>query len=353
MTANAASFALSTTGAHTAAQTRPGKLPGLQILRFCAAFAVVLFHLGEEYRAAFGNVANPFAAGAAGVGVFFVLSGFIIALTTDPARGPAYFLRRRLARIVLLYWTLTAGLVLVGLVMPSLLNSTVITVETVLKSLLFIPFQKADGAVQPILLLGWTLNYEMFFYVIYAACLAVGMRSRLAPVLIVIGVVVAGWLWRSDNVLWRFYTSPLVLEFAMGIALYLLYARRPGTLRRPWVMLIGAAVLFALLRQFPEAPRVLVNGLPAIALVAAFIRVPASTAQPLSLLVLLGDTSYSLYLAHPYVIRVLTRVAPDRLSGAGQVALGMATAAACVVLSVVLYRTLELPGQRLLAPRRA
>ena len=323
-------------------------------MRFCAAFAVVIFHLGEEYRTAFGNAANPFADGAAGVDVFFVLSGFIIALTTDPARGTAYFLRRRLVRIVPLYWTLTAGLVLVGLVMPSLLNSTVITAETVAKSLLFIPFQKAGGAVQPILLLGWTLNYEMFFYAIYAVCLAVGLRSRLVPVLVVVAFVLSGRLWPSANVLWKFYTSPLVLEFAMGIGLYLLYARFPQALQgRSLIFLIGAALLYALLRQIPGLPWVLVSGLPAVALVAAFIGVPAHGARWMSLLVLFGDASYSLYLSHPYVIRLGTKMVPDQLSTAGQVVLGCVTAAGCIALSVVLYRVIERPTQRMLSPGRS
>lgn len=314
----------------------------------------MLFHIGEEYRTAFGNLTNPFAARAAGVDVFFVLSGFIIALTTDPARGPAYFLRRRLVRIVPLYWTLTGALVLIGLVMPSLLNSTVISMASVVKSLLFIPFQKPDGAVQPILLLGWTLNYEMFFYAIYALCLALSLPSRLAPLLIVSGLVLLGSLWPSDNVLWRFYTNPLILEFAMGIALYMLYARFPEALRGQWLpLLIVAVILYAAMSQLPAVPWVLVNGLPAVALVAALLSVKDNGSRWMALLVLLGDASYSLYLSHPYVIRLLTKLAPVQGSLAGQVLLGCATVVLCIAVSVMLYKLIEVPTQRLLSPKRA
>ena len=124
------------------AQLRDGKLLGLQILRFDAAFAVVLFHIGSGYQIEFGNQSNPFSFGAAGVDVFFVLSGFIIAMTTDPARGTWYFCLRRIVRVVPLYWILTLGIAVIGLIVPSLLNSTTVTFETLFKSLFFIPSQK-------------------------------------------------------------------------------------------------------------------------------------------------------------------------------------------------------------------
>lgn len=338
---------------HSMARQREGKLPGLQLLRFVAAFAVVLFHIGSGYRIEFGNAVNPFVFGASGVDVFFVLSGFIIAMTTDPARGTWNFCRRRLARVVPLYWILTGGIALIALGAPSLLNSTSVTAEAFFKSLFFIPYERPNGAIQPLLFLGWTLNYEMFFYALYAFCLLVGFRSPLAPMTLVVLLVLMGQLFPGSNVLWRFYSSPLMIEFAMGVGIYLIYARRPQWFVGHTVLLTGAAVaLYILLRLSASVPWLIASGLPAAILVAAFVAIKPGHSRWLSLFVLFGDASYSLYLSHPYVIQVLSKLLPDNLSIASQIVLGTATSILCIGASILLYRFVELPSQHRLMPRR-
>src|SRR5689334_18462264 len=94
---------------------RPTQIPSLQILRFIAAFMVVLFHLGSGVAVEYGLSGNVFGIGASGVDIFFILSGFVIAYTTDPERGIGYFALRRLARVVPLYWVLTTLLIVIGL----------------------------------------------------------------------------------------------------------------------------------------------------------------------------------------------------------------------------------------------
>lgn len=325
------------------------KLLGLQILRFFAAFSVVLFHIGSGYQIEFGNAVNPFAFGAAGVDVFFVLSGFIMALTTDPARGPWYFARRRLVRILPLYWILTLGIAVVGLVLPTLLNSTSVTLETLVKSLFFIAYERPDGAMQPLLFLGWTLNYEMFFYAIYAACILLGLRSPLAPVALVALLVVAGQLFPSSNAVWRFYSNPLMIEFALGICLYLACARHPDWFTRQTAVLAAAGIAsFILLRWVPGVPWIFAGAVPAVLLVAAFVAFTPGNSRWLALLALFGDASYSLYLSHPYVTQILAKLAPAGLSAASQIALGILTCALCIAVSVVLYRFVEIRFQRVL-----
>ena len=55
-------------------------------------------------------------------------------------------------------------------------------------SLLFVPFFKESGTPNPILFVGWTLNYEMYFYVVLALCLLV---SRKRAPWLAAGVLVA------------------------------------------------------------------------------------------------------------------------------------------------------------------
>jgi exopolysaccharide production protein ExoZ len=128
------------------------QLKSIQILRAAAALGVLLDHAGRWL-----DVAPIVDIGAAGVDLFFVISGFIMVYTSERLFGqtgaPQRFLARRIIRIVPLYWTLTAfaALVLFGFG-PNTLGSY-----------LFIPTHRG-----PILTVGWTLNYEMMFYSLFA-----------------------------------------------------------------------------------------------------------------------------------------------------------------------------------------
>src|SRR5829696_2873445 len=156
----------------------------IQYLRGVAALMVVYTHASVQTQR-YADVELPFSAhGAAGVDIFFVISGFIMWMTTigdTPTSKPLPFISRRISRIVPLYWVLTTGIVIVGLVRPDLLSSTVITVWHVLASFFFIPYpHPADnGSLVPVLIPGWTLNYEMFFYAIFACSLTVKPKFRL------------------------------------------------------------------------------------------------------------------------------------------------------------------------------
>src|SRR5262249_39672775 len=145
----------------------PATLDSLQALRAVAALSVVLYHIDFIGRGAFG------------VDIFFVLSGFIICHVTAADRQ--HFLLKRLIRIVPLYWARTLVVCALALAAPRLLQTTSDSWMGLLKSLFFIPYEKESGRVYPVLFLGWTLNYEMFFYVVFSIALA--LRPALAPLL--------------------------------------------------------------------------------------------------------------------------------------------------------------------------
>src|ERR1019366_571833 len=104
--------------------------------------------------------------GAFGVATFFVISGYIMARILDPGSSSSseFFFRRRLLRIVPPYWFFTICLFCMAYLTPQFMGATRANGLELLKSLLFIPFQKQDGLIQPVLFLGWTLNLEMCFY---------------------------------------------------------------------------------------------------------------------------------------------------------------------------------------------
>src|SRR5690606_7660569 len=132
---------------------RMRRLYGIQYLRAVAALGVVVFHAAER-------TGTHFAIGAAGVDVFFVVSGFIMwVIANDRSPSPSAFLRGRIERIVPLYWAATSVMVAGGL--AGLFPNLRVTAWHVFASLAFIPSRSpSNGEVWPVLVQGWTLNYE-------------------------------------------------------------------------------------------------------------------------------------------------------------------------------------------------
>lgn len=339
-----------------AASVQSKNLPSLQILRFVAAFSVVLFHLGSGMAVEFGWISNVFDFGTLGVDIFFVLSGFIISYTANPDRGIGYFAIRRFARVVPLYWLLTLAVIAIATLKPSLLNSTTVTFEAVVKSMLFIPYEKSSGAVQPLLFLGWTLCYEMFFYVIYATCLLWKKKADMICVGVFLAILAAHALWPKGSVLWRFYTNPIVFEFALGILLCKAYlhwnAFRQGSALASIGLIALAVILYPPLNAYMGQFNVTAPGLFAIMIVAAFLfwKAPQADGQNivLSSLVLFGNASYGLYLMHPYLIQASIKLLGKSLSLPVFSALMVLTALATVALSVVVFALVEKPIQSLI-----
>ena len=71
-----------------------------------------------------------------------------------------------MVRIVPLYFSMTVLITIVALIKPEWFRSIVVSDEAFMKSILFIPYRIQNSG--PLLSLGWTLNYEMFFYLVTA-----------------------------------------------------------------------------------------------------------------------------------------------------------------------------------------
>jgi len=316
------------------------RIESLQVLRFLAAISIAARHLP-------GSSLNALDPSGFGVDVFFVISGFIICLVAD-GRRPGEFLWDRVARVVPLYWVLTLAVTAVAMLAPSLLNSTSAEPLLVLQSLLFIPFMKASGAMQPILFVGWTLNYEMFFYVLFALCLVAG---RLAPVLMLTllgGLAAAGHLVDFRLAPLEFWTDGYIIEFGLGILLCLAWKRWPFPAGFAALGAIGlVAVLWQQASPLP-LPRELAYGVPAMLVVAGALALRIERRGLWVPLIALGNASYALYLSHPYV--VLGADAVTRRLGLDQGAAALATdvlalGLACLVALVINYG-FERPAQR-------
>ena len=342
-------------------------LRSIQFLRALAALGVVYYHAVD----AGGNFALP-STGAWGVDVFFVISGFIIGTVTVQNRSR--FLRRRIFRVVPLYWIATVGWAAAVLLFPWRANSTEVTLPGLVKSLLFIPYQmpQRDG---PILQLGWTLEYEMFFYLVVAVLLWLlrDARKALIAAIVLLGLVVAsGFLVPAAGFIGAFYQSTLLLEFLAGVLLSFAYRRiapdpdappppgargaRAAVYAASGALLVAALVVLVLqdlsLMPLIGEDRALSYGVPAVAVVAAalglepLIRDGRATRAVLRI----GDASYAMYLFHPFVAVLLSQVILGGVIAAAgvplRIALLLVTLAAVILVSIGIDRLVDAPIQR-------
>lgn len=294
-----------------------GVLTNIQGLRALAAYLVVVYH--ARLLTPLGGLMS-FDFGNAGVDIFFLISGFIIAHISrqDDVGRPGGFALKRVIRIVPLYWLLTLALFAVAQAAPSLAGAGGRPdAAMLLKSLLFIPYLDGSGAMHPVLFMGWTLDYEMFFYAVVAACLLIRREiARLAAVsALLAALVLAGALLRPQGVAAQTYTDPLLLEFAVGLWLSVAFRAMPKALPPLAVALLFAVAGCALATLvmgdvwWPGLPRIVKWGGPALALMAAVLALQSAGVTLRSpVLLLLGEASYAIYLIHPFLIKIVTLI---------------------------------------------
>ncbi|GJD61490.1 hypothetical protein MPEAHAMD_1633 [Methylobacterium frigidaeris] len=332
----------------------------IQILRALAALMVAAGHAQFEVAGLAARAGLPFAPATwlpwpAGVDVFFVISGFIIVHAAAPLHGRAearrIFLAHRIARVVPLYWLATTLALALAWLRPGLVGAGAEGPATLAASYLFWPMARTDGTVQPLYSLGWTLNYEMAFYALFALALPWGRRQAILGVLALLaGLVAIGRVAVPLPVPLAFWSDPIVLEFACGVALALVRQeglRLPGPARL--ALAITGLALLSLAGEAPALPRCVAWGGPATLLVAAAALGPAGAASPrLRPAVILGDASYALYLAHPFVVRGLRVIAEatglTAPIGPGPLALLMVVLAS--IAALLLHRIVERPLTR-------
>jgi exopolysaccharide production protein ExoZ len=267
----------------------------IQVLRGLAAVLVVIFH-------AFQWLDDQFWIGAAGVDVFFVISGFIIwRVAAREAQSPASFLWRRFTRVAPAYWVATGVVAAAVLVDPLFLPQVAVTPAHLFLSLAFIQHRDPHGLIFPLLPPGWSLNYEALFYGIVGLALFAPPRRRLAVVTAALFAVVAFGF--AVPPAYGFIANPMLLQFAIGAwlgrqeSLGLRLEPKAGLGFAISGALILAALWVAGFRN--EFFRPLLWGAPAAMIVAGFVALEGHPRfKPPAFLIRLGDASYAIYLCH-------------------------------------------------------
>jgi len=336
-------------------------LYNIQALRAFAAYAVVCHHILSALRdqIAVGKFfANPHI-GATGVNVFFVISGLIMAHTTVRPISPANFLYHRIVRIVPIYWALTVvALILIVSGFAMFGHHQPTDWREAITSFLFVPdfrpgIDKPNG---PALFVGWSLNFEMMFYGMFAVAL-LGPRDRR---LVVVTIAILGlWLahFVSANQYVRWLGDDIILCFAAGVVLWRANLAISPT-KCVFLILAGLLILASpdlnsvintmQHRELPLAigATMLVSG--AVGLERSGLHLSKGA------LIEQGNASYSLYLIHPFVIQAMGKLATK--TGLNQSVVGLsATVTLMFIVSLlvatVFHKRIESPITALL--RRA
>lgn len=300
-------------------------LGGIQWLRGLAA-ALVVFHHYVSAMAPKGWLSGALAdtvVGNAGVDLFFVISGFIMAYTAqrrsiqEPGPGSTSaldFMVRRAIRIVPLLWVLILAAVSLHLIVgPG--ESLKVDGWRVLLSMLLLPDPRQPmNALAFVIPMAWSLTYEAYFYGLFALSLRWAAQRRL----IVLGAwfaagTVLGMLWTPQTPLLQLVVDPLLWEFWAGCGLAQLYLGGVR-LRAPVVglLVVGAVVGLGLDLAAAWNLRLLSWGVPAWMVVAAVVlsRYERASQAPGWMWragVRLGDWSYSLYLTHFFALSAFVR----------------------------------------------
>jgi exopolysaccharide production protein ExoZ len=280
----------------------------IQSLRALAALAVVVVHAADGAAANSGNrhFGEVASIGAAGVDVFFVISGFIMYVTAcSRPITPQRFLLDRFSRIVPLYWVATFLLMAVLVVG----KAPIPDIRYLLASLALVPVDPL-----PYLGVGWTLVYEMFFYALLAAALIWRPRHLGLVTIVLLTLVLAGVVMRPGWIVARTYTGPLLLEFLAGIWLGVAWSR--GRLMIPpavgiGLLVVAAAVLaggYAFGTDDGMYSRLLARGVPAVLILIGMLSFETLAVVRNRIGLLLGAASYAIYLSHPAVMLLVRMI---------------------------------------------
>ncbi|SEK24155.1 acyltransferase family protein [Xaviernesmea oryzae] len=324
----------------------------VQYLRALAAFGVIFFH-AFGYTTLDVVLQEKVKIGAAGVDLFFIISGFVMYLSTvDRQIGTAAFYKARLIRVVPLYWLATSLAVAIFVAAPQLTNHPS-TWQHILSSYLFVahPDPSRPDLFWPIVVPGWTLNYEMFFYLLFGLSLLLPKRAQIPNLAVTIGGLVAIGLIAHPPGIAGFYTHSLLLEFLLGLLFGALYRKGVRLDGRLCLSLSALALLSLLLLQpyFSEQSRVIFWGIPAAMLFCGSVFAKGSPMR-LPIVEYLGAASYSLYLSQFFSLKVF-EIAARILNLPRGLMFVLVSVTLAIIVGVLVYAFIEVPITRLLKPR--
>jgi len=340
------------------------KINSIQALRAFAVVSVVFVHSFSSHTGILSTFYQLSHWGAIGVDLFFVISGFIMTMIL-----PAYtrnnnsktFILKRLIRVLPMYWLVSF---FIGLV--NFKNGT-LTFPTFFKSVLLFPVFDKKEIIFAVIPQGWTLSYELYFYlVIYLILLStVGQKLKVIFITLLISASV-GYFNHADLSILRFFTSPLLYEFALGITVGIIYfyvrdfPHNIASLKKYSVALviIGTCCMLATIvtgfgniylaeyvtsENATALQRIVLWGIPSAIFVLGIVLSELAYQYNIpKIFIKIGDASYSCYLIHFFIAQKINAHFNATIAKHPDMSV-FAIVLIIVALSLLVYKYIEKP----------
>lgn len=339
-----------------ATSTSVPRYDGIQGLRFVAALLVVVTHSTWYATQRLDSSGDYFWFGAVGVDVFFVISGFVMMVSSRrfqrDAHGAARFGYRRLIRVVPMYWLATTVKVLTLLVLPAAAINSSLSPNRLLASYVFFPSRAASGETGVLLGVGWTLVFEMMFYLLFTLGLAFHLRPELFSGGVLLAFALLSMLRPAEDwPIWQYWFNPVVLYFVIGMA-FGRVVMSDRWRRDAWKLALGLVMATFVVGLLPggfgwgsHSPfRMICVSALVMCVIAAESQLRPVLRAPI---LYMGDASYSLYLFHPLVAPVVP-VALAKIGLINNTVAAVASVTASLVAAALVYRYVEQPATRVL-----
>jgi exopolysaccharide production protein ExoZ len=338
------------------------RLESIQHLRGIAAMLVVFVHFPTPLARFSGSI---------GVDMFFFISGFIIFISIEKSeyfKKPFAFLKKRFLRVVPLYVLVTTLFILMNVSLISFHAETDANIPadmsaaTVAKSLLFIPISAGGFYRDPLVFLGWSLNFEIFFYLLTFLMLVIFRKKYFIPLLALLFMlgIVSFIIGDFKNLYLDFITSPFFLYFGIGLLLgkyYEVIKNAISSFVEPLLFIVLYVFFVVMIAKdmgyyydgLPrelvvyngkQIPRILIWGIPSFVLLISYSTLASKYNITNSYLTKLGDRSYSIYLLQIFFIYFLYEVS-HRFDRSEKIWLSMAMIGILVWVAGFSYKYFE------------
>jgi peptidoglycan/LPS O-acetylase OafA/YrhL len=297
------------------------KLNSIQVLRGLAAVAVVVDHVTHYMHKSFSGQSwlfssNIYNVGGFGVDLFFCISGFIMVITTyNKPKGFSHalsFLKKRFVRIYPTYWVyclLTLALPFILLGKTDLLSKYDNTF--LFQSFMLLPAKISENSFSPFVGQGWTLQYELYFYLVFALAILLfnGWRVVLASSLVIFGLLASSKVVAFNEYVDYLISNSIVIDFILGMISALIYISLTNNdvkislkVSITFIVLLMTCVSY-LVTERANLDRVVLFGIPSFFIVTIFSLSVINNDKIINkVLIQLGEASYTIYLAHMILI---------------------------------------------------
>ncbi|HFI5640609.1 TPA: acyltransferase family protein [Raoultella planticola] len=261
-----------------------GVMISIQQLRGIAVLLVVLFHMTTKLRDN-GLWDYSFSIGMSGVDIFFTISGFIMMLISNRESKSTTFILKRIIRIYPVYFIVAAIFIIMFYSFPGISNSHNLDKKfSLLNTVTLFPLN------DNIVMVGWTLSYELFFYIVFALCMQFPVRKEISiPLLITVSFILGRFL-NND-----FLSNSVVFEFILGVFSYLIYSKNIFSGNVIFNLLV-ISISIGWMCLSPFGVRFYDLGIPSFLIFNSYVTLLRNANG--GLLSLIGDASYSIYLTH-------------------------------------------------------